>query len=661
MMAARGYAAPPTPWSKDLAEPKIDATAYVHSFSSIIGDVQVSANVQIAPGVSIRADEGTPFYIGESANVQDGAVIHGLEQGRVVGDDQQPYSVWIGRNTSITHMALIHGPAYVGDDCFIGFRSTIFNARVGQGCIVMMHTLVQDVEIPPGKYVPSGSVITSQQQADRLPNVEASDLHFAQHVVGVNSALRPGYHRAEDAASVTPVRKQLNQGSQPAPPISHKGQTSVMNTDTVEQVRQLLKQGYQIGTEHADSRRFKTSSWQSCSPIQENRESAVLAALSTCLVEHSGEYVRLIGIDTKAKKRVMEQIIQRPGDQPIANASYRPSPSYTASSTSRPVATQEGDLAGLVSQVLGQGCRVGLEYADERRFKTSSWQAGGTLKATQPAAAMAELSAFLAEHSNDYVRLIGINPSAKTRMTEVTVQRPGGKVSGGAATHASSSSYSSHSQAPTYSHSSHSSSPDSDLQAQVNQMLAQGCQIGLEYADERRFKTSSWQSGTSLQTRNPGEAIATIQSFLADHGKDYVRLIGIDTKAKKRLVETIIHRPNGKSGSASPGRSAAKGFTPSPSRTNGGSAAGLSSDVQNQVRQLLRQGHQLGIEHADIRRFKTSSWQSGPTIRASHEPDAIAALKASLQEYDREYVRLIGIDPKSKRRVLEMVIQQPKK
>jgi carbon dioxide concentrating mechanism protein CcmM len=36
-MAVRSYAAPPTPWSKSLAEPKIHETAYVHSFSNIIG------------------------------------------------------------------------------------------------------------------------------------------------------------------------------------------------------------------------------------------------------------------------------------------------------------------------------------------------------------------------------------------------------------------------------------------------------------------------------------------------------------------------------------------------------------------------------------------------------------------------------------------------
>ena len=184
-MAVQSYAAPPTPWSRNLAEPVIHETAYVHSFSNLIGDVRIGANVIVAAGTSIRADEGNPFRIGDGARVQDGVIIHGLQQGRVIGDDGQSYSIWIGKDTVITHMALIHGPAYIGDHCFIGFRSTVFNARIGNGSIVMMHVLVQDVEIPPGKYVPSGSVITSQQQADRLPDVREADLQFARHVVSI--------------------------------------------------------------------------------------------------------------------------------------------------------------------------------------------------------------------------------------------------------------------------------------------------------------------------------------------------------------------------------------------------------------------------------------------------------------------------------------------
>ena len=262
-MVVRSYAAPPTPWSKNLAEPKIDKTAYIHSFSNIIGDVRIGANVLVSPGTSIRADEGSPFHIGEGTNMQDGVVIHGLEQGRVLGDDGDSYSVWIGRNASITHMALIHGPAYIGDDCFIGFRSTVFNARVGQGCIVMMHTLIQDVEIPPGRYVPSGAVIINQQQADRLPIVDPVDSKFATHVVGINHALRSGYHCADDVACITPLRDELNESSEKSLEAKginiangHNSQThnqthsqmysTRLSSEVVEQLRQILSQGYQI-------------------------------------------------------------------------------------------------------------------------------------------------------------------------------------------------------------------------------------------------------------------------------------------------------------------------------------------------------------------------------------------------------------------------------
>jgi ribulose bisphosphate carboxylase small subunit len=46
------------------------------------------------------------------------------------------------------------------------------------------------------------------------------------------------------------------------------------------------------------------------------QEEQVLRELENCLAEHAGDYVRLIGIDPKAKRRVMEKIIQRPGDRP---------------------------------------------------------------------------------------------------------------------------------------------------------------------------------------------------------------------------------------------------------------------------------------------------------------------------------------------------------
>ena len=80
----------------------------------------------------------------------------------------------------------------------------------------------------------------------------------------------------------------------------------------MQQVKALLSQGYTIGTEHADKRRFKTKSWQSCTPIESQREADIIRHLEKCLSDHQGEYVRLLGIDTKAKRRISETIVQRP-------------------------------------------------------------------------------------------------------------------------------------------------------------------------------------------------------------------------------------------------------------------------------------------------------------------------------------------------------------
>ncbi|MEM1426073.1 MAG: ribulose bisphosphate carboxylase small subunit, partial [Cyanobacteria bacterium P01_H01_bin.130] len=67
-----------------------------------------------------------------------------------------------------------------------------------------------------------------------------------------------------------------------------------------------------IGTEHVDRRRFQINSWNSCKPIDATNNSQVVAELEACLADHSGEYVRVIGIDAKNKRRVYEEIVQRP-------------------------------------------------------------------------------------------------------------------------------------------------------------------------------------------------------------------------------------------------------------------------------------------------------------------------------------------------------------
>jgi carbon dioxide concentrating mechanism protein CcmM len=544
MTVVRSNAAPPTPWSSNLAEPKIHPTAYIHTFSNIIGDVRIGANVMIAPGISIRADEGNPFSIGANTNIQDGVVIHGLEQGRVVGDDGTLYSVWIGDNTSITHMALIHGPAYVGNDCFIGFRSTVFNAKVGNGCIVMMHALVQDVEIPPGKYVPSGAIITTQQQADRLSEVQPEDRKFASHIIHINDALRSGYRCAADIECIVPLRDANDLSAASS---SSNGHQLNLAPDVVSNVRSLLSQGYRVGTEHANKRRFQTSSWTSCASFESDREQDILSGLERCLQEHRGEYVRLIGIDTNAKRRVLETIIQRPTDTPgnsATHSSSNPSSSQTSfiagvvASSSTP--SLDKDLVATVRQLVNQGCQISIERADKRRFQTSSWNNCDRIESQTEGAILAAISACIANHPNEYVRVIGVDPHVKRRVAEKIVHRPGqsGSQSSGTSLGATTA-------ATTKSSNGNASSTVLSIDAieTISRLVNQGCAIFTEFADERRYKSNAWETGGQVSGSNAATIVRELESIVRNRSKSYVRVIGVDQSAKKRVTEKVIHRP----------------------------------------------------------------------------------------------------------------------
>ncbi|MBW4557683.1 MAG: ribulose bisphosphate carboxylase small subunit [Trichormus sp. ATA11-4-KO1] len=554
-MVVRSTAAPPTPWSRNLAEPKIHESTFVHPVANIIGDVRIGANVIVAPGTSIRADEGTPFYIGENTNIQDGVVIHGLEQGRVIGDDQNQYSVWIGKNASITHMALIHGPAYVGDDSFIGFRSTVFNARVGAGCIVMMHALIQDVEIPPGKYVPSGAIITSQQQADRLPDVQAQDQQFAHHVVGINQALRAGYRCAADSKCIAPIRDEIAKSYTSSNSItvlelerSSEVSSNSLGAETREQVRYLLEQGYKIGTEHVDQRRFRTGSWTSCQPIETKSMGEAIAALESCLRDHSGEYVRLFGIDS-GRRRVLETIIQRPDGVVNTSGSFKaPANNGSRSYSSNGNGNSNGnghvssgsltaETVDQIRQLLASGYKIGTEHVDERRFRTGSWQSCEPINSSSPNEVIAALEDCITNHQGEYVRLIGIDAKAKRRVLESIIQRPNGQVTSSGTKKSFTSSASSRTATAT------STSLSSETVDQIRQLLAGGYKISAEHVDQRRFRTGSWASCGQIDTNSEREAIAALEGYLAEYAGEYVRLIGIDTKAKRRVLETIIQRP----------------------------------------------------------------------------------------------------------------------
>ncbi len=186
-----------------VSEPVIDSTTYVHPLASVIGNVILGKNIMVSPTAAVRGDEGQPLFVGDNSNIQDGVVIHALEtemngnpvEKNLYEVDGKKYGVYVGSRVSMAHQVQIHGPAVVLDETFVGMKALVFKAFVGRNCVIEPGAIVMGVTVADGRYVPAGSVIRTQSQADELP-VITDDYPFKslnKGVVHVNTALAKGY------------------------------------------------------------------------------------------------------------------------------------------------------------------------------------------------------------------------------------------------------------------------------------------------------------------------------------------------------------------------------------------------------------------------------------------------------------------------------------
>ena len=114
------------------------------------------------------------------------------------------YGVYVGNRVSLAHQSQVHGPAWVEDDVFVGMKALVFKAHIGKGSVIEPAANVIGVTVAPGRYVPAGMTVTTQQAADALPAI-TPDYRFARlnaAVVHVNTRLADGYagragHRGE--------------------------------------------------------------------------------------------------------------------------------------------------------------------------------------------------------------------------------------------------------------------------------------------------------------------------------------------------------------------------------------------------------------------------------------------------------------------------------
>jgi carbonic anhydrase/acetyltransferase-like protein (isoleucine patch superfamily) len=163
-------------------KPRVDPSATIHPSAVLIGNVRIGEKVFVGPNAVIRADEPCPegkveaIDIEAEVNIQDGVIIHALGGS----------PVRVRKGASLAHGAVVHGPCEVGENCFIGFKSVVFNATLGKGVVVQHQALVEGVSIEAGMHVPSMTGVLSEEDIRRLKPASAELSAFAEKVRRTN-------------------------------------------------------------------------------------------------------------------------------------------------------------------------------------------------------------------------------------------------------------------------------------------------------------------------------------------------------------------------------------------------------------------------------------------------------------------------------------------
>lgn len=122
------------------AQPRVASDAYVASDSTVVGNVEIGAEVSIWHQAVLRGDVA-PIKIGARSNVQDGAVVH-------VADDLPAV---LGELVTVGHKAIVHA-CTIGDEVLVGMGAIVLDgARIGARSIIGANaTVKQGMDVPPG-------------------------------------------------------------------------------------------------------------------------------------------------------------------------------------------------------------------------------------------------------------------------------------------------------------------------------------------------------------------------------------------------------------------------------------------------------------------------------------------------------------------------------
>lgn len=129
----------------DYRNVKIDPTAHIAPDCSILGQVDIGANVSIFSGAALRGDYGNSISVGAGSNIQENCCVH-VNWGTA--------AVKIGEGVTVGHGAIVHG-CTIEDHALIGMGAIIMDdAHIGTESLIAAGAVVtQNTNIPPRSLV----------------------------------------------------------------------------------------------------------------------------------------------------------------------------------------------------------------------------------------------------------------------------------------------------------------------------------------------------------------------------------------------------------------------------------------------------------------------------------------------------------------------------
>jgi carbonic anhydrase/acetyltransferase-like protein (isoleucine patch superfamily) len=141
--------------------PEVDPTAFIAPTATVVGDVRIGARASIWYGAVVRGDTSYAV-IGEGANIQDNAVVHGRAD--------QP--ALIGKEASVAHNAVIHG-AEIGEQALIANGAMVLDgAKVGARALIAAGSVVMSNAVIPDGMLAAGTPAEVKRSIMGTPSEE---------------------------------------------------------------------------------------------------------------------------------------------------------------------------------------------------------------------------------------------------------------------------------------------------------------------------------------------------------------------------------------------------------------------------------------------------------------------------------------------------------